>query len=675
MNGTLATTTFQRSPSMPSYPVELTVGDLGKVAAVHSGTEFAVWAVRGKEADGQRALANAELILDDYNQYFGYRYPLKKLDSIAIPGGFTGAMENWGAITYTEATLLVGPTGAIDDIQQVFATQAHEMAHQWNGDLVTMAWWDDLWLNESFASWMAAKETDLRNPSWHWWENQDFDKEIAMNADSNAGSHPIHVAVDDENQGLNAADPQITYAKGQAVLRMQEAYMGPDVFQRGVQRYMKARAFSNATSEDLWLALNQASGSDIATGVVGWTEQPGFPLVTAVASCGAQGQRTLTLSQQRFLKNGSDAHHLRWRIPLRIRTGASTAAHYTLFTDDGQTVAAGRCEEPLSLNADGIGYYRVHYDRGTFANNLKAFPQAPDADRIALLDDEWALTLVNAEPLSNYLALAAAMGANEDTRAWTQIDGALERIAFDEWGRPTYARFAAYARSLIRPVVERIGWHTKPGEGVDIQQLRRLLIGSLGEWGDPEVIAEAQKRFQAFLADRSTIAPDDQGYILTIVAQNADRETFERLHKLAKSTADNTEQRRFYEALMAVNDPTLAPQAAQLVLSNELPPQIADLRLTMLAHLAYRHPKLSWDTFTAHTDTVMAPFVGIAGLIYAQYIPQMYWGGVPESTLATFVRAQVPKEVGGAADAGLADAHTHLTERDILRSAIEAKLQ
>ncbi len=217
-----------------------------------------VWAVSGREAEGRTALANAQQILADYDDYFGYPFPLPKLDSIAIPGGFSGAMENWGAITYTDSALLLSKASSLGDRQDVYSTQAHEMAHQWNGDLVTMGWWDDLWLNESFASWMAAKETDLRNPGWKWWEREDSDKESAMEADARVTSHAIQVHVTDELQAANAFDPDITYNKGQAVLRMLEAYLGPDTFRDGIRRYIKAHAFSNATTADLWNGLSAA---------------------------------------------------------------------------------------------------------------------------------------------------------------------------------------------------------------------------------------------------------------------------------------------------------------------------------------------------------------------------------------------------------------------------------
>ncbi len=264
VHGALATTIFGRTPRMPSYLVEFSGGDLRSLQSRQDGVRLGIWAVSGRQRDGAYALANARVILSDYNRYFDYRYPLPKLDSIAIPGGISGAMENWGAITYTQDELLAAPAATLAQRQDIFDTQAHEMAHQWNGDLVTMGWWDDLWLNESFASWMSAKETALRNPSWKWWEVQDGDKEEAMSADAQPSSHPIEQQVTDELQASNAFDPLITYSKGQAVLRMLEAYLGPDTFRDGLRRYVKARAYSNAAAGDLWRALSAASGRDVA---------------------------------------------------------------------------------------------------------------------------------------------------------------------------------------------------------------------------------------------------------------------------------------------------------------------------------------------------------------------------------------------------------------------------
>ena len=417
VHGSDATISFQRSPKMPSYLVELTAGDLAEISAKSGGIDLNIWAVRGQEHNGAAALANAQIILGDFNGYFGFRYPLPKLDSIAIPGGFSGGMENWGAITYTDQVLLLTPDSSIGERQQVFSVQAHEMAHQWNGDLVTMGWWDNLWLNESFASFMAARETALRNPGWNWWELQDADKERAMNADASVFSHPIEMPVADEAAATSNLDGEITYSKGQAVLRMLESYLGADAFRSGVRNYMRARAFSNATSADLWQALGRASRTDIAAVASKWTEQAGFPLVSVTARCAPDGVRVLTLSQQRFLVTGTDPAQPRWIVPLRIRTGRSGAVYSALLRTDGQTLSAGRCDEPLSVNADAIGYYRTQYDVATLANNAREFAQLPMADRIALLDDQWALVQAGQTELPNYLNLASGMGEAVDARA------------------------------------------------------------------------------------------------------------------------------------------------------------------------------------------------------------------------------------------------------------------
>src|SRR5258708_25167798 len=210
VHGQAATVSFQRSPKMPSYLVEFTGGDLREVSAARGGTRFGVWAVAGHEQDGAVALASAQDILADYNDYFGYPYPLPKLDSIAVPGGFSGAMENWGAITYNDQVLLVASSSTMQNRQTVFSIQAHEMAHQWFGDLVTMGGWDDTWLNESSASWLAAKETAARYPAWRWREQEDESRASAMAADARASSHPIEQHVTNELEALRSVDSDIT---------------------------------------------------------------------------------------------------------------------------------------------------------------------------------------------------------------------------------------------------------------------------------------------------------------------------------------------------------------------------------------------------------------------------------------------------------------------------------
>jgi aminopeptidase N len=659
-----ATTTFERSPRMPSYLVEFTGGELAKINALIGLTELGIWAIRGREQDGQTALVNAQQILRDYNDYFAYPYPLPKLDSIAVPGGFTGAMENWGAITYNDQLLLIHALSTIQDRQTVFAVQAHEMAHQWNGDLVTMGWWDDLWLNESFASWRGAKETDLRNPDWKWLELQDGSKERAMRSDARVASHPIQQHVADELQAANAFD-DITYNKGEAVLRMLEAFLGPDVFRDGIRRYVKAHAFSNATATDLWNALSAASGRDVGKIAADWTEQVGFPLVTVTASCAAAGERTVTLTQRRFLLHGADTSAAHWNVPLRVRSGAAGTPQALLLTADGQRNRAGQCGEALSVNADALGFYRVAYDPATLAANARSFSNLPDGDKIALLDDEWALVLSEHEELAAYLSLATSMGGDSDTRAWTQIAAALGTIEYAERGAAAHDAFAAFARSVIRPMADRLGWDTKDGETPDVQQLRRTLLASLGTWGDAGVRREAQQRYNAFVKDRSAIKPDDQLLVLSVVAQYADAATFDQLHAIAQSESDDTAQRRYYLALMNVRDPALARQAAQIALSQEIPPQSEDSRLQLVLQLGYYHPLLSWTTTTENIDRLLAPYPKYAPLITAQ-MPEAFWDSVPLGQLEAWVRGRLPAEMSAQIERGLETARARLREKELL---------
>ncbi len=679
VHGALAITTFARTPPMPSYLVELTAGDLRSIGAQGGGVHFGVWAVRGREADGAYALANAQQILADYNDYFGYPYPLPKLDSIAIPGGFSGAMENWGAITYNDQLLLVSSASSIADRQEVYSTQAHEMAHQWNGDLVTMGWWDDLWLNESFASWRAAKETDLRNPTWKWWERQDAEKESAMRADARVSSHAIQQHVTDELQASSAFDPTITYHKGQAVLRMFEAYLGPDTFRDGIRRYMKAHAFGNATTADLWNALSGASGQDVGAIAAGWTEQAGFPLVSVTARCDAEGKRTIVLSQRRFLLHAtdgaqSDTQAANWKVPLQIRAGAQGVPQSVLLTQDAQTASAGSCQDPLSADAGAIGYYRVQYDAATLAENTRSFGTIPDGDRIALLDDQWGLVESGAAPLPTYLALAAAMGGNLDTRAWEQITGALGTIEYDERGSPGHEAFSAYARSILEPVADRLGWDGKADETPDLQRLRRTVIGDLGAWGDQAVIAEARRRFASFLHDHNTISADDQDMVLSIVGRYADAATFEQLHALAKHANDEAELKRFYLALAQVRDPELAAQVVQIALGPELPPQAVLLRAMMIFTLRGEHPQLAWTTFSDNADKLLASFGNLKPLFLAQFVPDVFWDSLPLDQLEAWIKAHVPPEMSPSVAKGMEGARIRLFVKQSLVPAADAYL-
>jgi aminopeptidase N len=342
-----------------------------------------------------------------------------------------------------------------------------------------------------------------------------------------------------------------------------------------------------------------------------------------------------------------------------------------LLTRDAQTAAAGRCDQPLSINAGALGYYRAAYDAATLQANTRLFATLPTADRIALLDDQWALTETRRQPLQNYLGLVAAMGADLDEREWSQIVEALGVIEYDERGTPGHAAFTGYARSVLKPVAERLGWDARPEETPGRQELRRTVLRDLGDWGDVAVIAEARKRFASFLADRRAIPADDQATVLSIVARNADAAAFAQLHSVAKGAKDETELRRYYLALMRVRDPDLAAQAAAIALSAEIPPQTAAARLRLVYALNDDNPQLAWRTFTGNIETLMVPQGRYAPLIIAQFSPDVFWNSAPLEQIEAWVKAHVPAEMADNIARGMESARFKIAEKSALVHAAD----
>jgi aminopeptidase N len=515
----------------------------------------------------------------------------------------------------------------------------------------------------------------LRNPAWKWWEAKDQDKEAAMAADARGTAQPIHQHISDELQAENAFDTAIVYSKGQAVLRMLENYLGPDTLRDGIRRYIRARAYSNATSGDLWNALSAASGTDVGQIASDWTEQPGFPLIRVATRCDTAGARTITVAQTRFLLRGSDAKASHWHVPLQVRSGVNGEPKSVLLTQDGQAIAAGRCDEPLSVNAGAIGYFRSQYDDATMEIDTRNFEALPDGDKIALLDDQWALAEAGSVPVASYLKLTTSMGTNLDTRAWQQITSSLGAIEFDERGSPGHDAFASFARSVLKPVANQLGWIAKAEEGPDVRMLRRMVLEDLGFWGDQGVVDEARRQFGVFVTDHGAIEPDDQPFILNIVARNADPATFEKMLALAKQATTDIDRQRYYRALANVRDRQLASRVAEISVSSELPPEDSLLRVTMVAMLSAEQPQLSWQTFTGHSDTLMAPLAGYASSEMAELVPTIYWNGIPLAEIDSWLRAHEPADMSANVDRSMETARFKLAEKTALVAAADAYIQ
>jgi aminopeptidase N len=564
---------FAPTPKMSSYLFVLVAGELEAITSEADGVAVNVVTTRGKREHGRFALDSAVALLKYFNDYFGAKYPLPKLDLIAVPGGFGGAMENWGGIVFFESRLLFDPASSAPGAQRgIFSILAHEMAHQWFGDLVTMAWWDNLWLNEGFATWMQAKAAERFHPDWQVWLNGNGAKQGAMDDDARSTTHPIQQPVANESEAMAAFDG-ITYNKGQAFIRMLENYLGEDIFRDGIRRYMRDHAYSNATTADLWQALEAASGKPVAGMAAAFTEQPGVPLVMSEARC-AGGRQRLVLRNERFTIHDPTPRPQRWPVPVAFGAPGAAPGNTVLVDNGTAEVEAGPCGEPVKLNLGDVGYYRVQYDAASQAALARSIGTMAAADRVNVLADTWALVEAGRAAPAAYLDLLDTIAGDDDRAVWDQAIRSLNRLDHLDRGRPARPALQAYARARLRPVFARLSWDAAGEAGSDRALLRARLIRTLGELGDADILAEANRRFAGFLADPESLRPDLREPVIHLAGRTADRATHDTLLALARKATNTEERVRYYLAAASALDPTLAQETLALTLTDELPTTI-----------------------------------------------------------------------------------------------------
>jgi aminopeptidase N len=603
----LKNVTFAPTPKMSTYLFVLTVGELERITAAADGVTIGVVATTGKAAQGKFALDSATKLLAWFNDYFGVKYPLPKLDLIAVPGGFGGAMENWGGITFFESRLLFDPATNPDSARRgIFSIIAHEMAHQWFGDLVTMAWWDNLWLNEGFATWMATKAAEQFYPQWQSWLNGYGAKQFAMALDARRTSHPIQQPVANESEAMIAFDA-ITYNKGQALIRMLENFLGEAAFRDGIRAYMAAHAYGNTTTADLWRALERAGHKPVTEIAASFTEQDGVPLISAETACNGDAQR-LTLRQGRFVVAPARTAALpprNWQIPVAVGKVAMTQSADVVLLNGSTEVPAGSCGEAIKVNLGDIGYYRVEYGPASMAALTKALPQMPPSDRVNFLADGWAMVQAGRAEPSSYLALVENVGADDRRPVWDQIItvfSALNRLSRDRPERPALQR---YISAKLRPVFDRLGWDGSGSGDDDDTLLRGSLIWTLGELGDEAIIAEAKRRFAGFLRDPQSLPGALRDSVTHVVGITADRAMYDTLLALARKSTVTNERLRYYFAAAAARDPALARATLDLALGDEVPGTIVTGLIGSVASSG-EQPELAWDFLQKNYDVLSA---------------------------------------------------------------------
>jgi aminopeptidase N len=651
--------TFARTPSMASYLVALYAGEFEAVEGEQDGVKLRILTTEGKRATAAYALESTKRILAFYNEYFGVRYPLPKLDQIAVPNAFAtfGAMENWGCITYIDTALLYDPaTSSQQGRERVFEVIAHEMAHQWFGDLVTMAWWDNLWLNEGFASWMGTKCSDALNPEWQLWLRANTDKNRAMELDARKTTHPIQQPIANESQAGDAFDT-ISYQKGQAFLRMTEAYLGEETFRAGIRRYVAQHKYSNTTTADLWAALGEASGQPVVALAACWTEQPGFPIVL-VSQSGSHTTPTVKLEQLRFTLNDPQAAPLIWKIPVTLAdTSDLSASRVALLEDRVMEVPLPAGTGTPKANVGDTGYYRVRYDDAIAESLRQQIATLPVADQLNLLSDTWALVETGRTPASAWLALAEKLGGSRSQPVATLLLNRLLAIDALQRAEPGRRAFQAWVVQLLAPQLARLGWSAIPGESPLDASLRAELVSALGHCGDRAVIAECARRFEAFLKAPASLAGDLRGPVLFVVGRYANRATYEQLHTLARTALTTEEKRRAYAAMQAAQDPALARETLALTLSGELSVTESTRNIAEIAD--NDHPELAWDYARAHMAALLQQVTLFGRNAYVPRIMQSFNDAARADELEEYVRKNLSPDAFAEA-AKTADRIRHL---------------
>lgn len=637
---------FATTPSMATYLNVFVAGELESIENNTDGVQIRVITTKGKSQWGKYALESSARILRYYNEYFGLPYPLPKLDQIAIPGGFGGAMENWGGITYFESALLYDADKSSQNTKQdIFAVLAHEMAHQWFGDLVTMGWWDNLWLNEGFASWMGAKCTARFNPEWEVWLRKNVPRnplrrvgtarEQAMEGDARSTTHPIQQPVTTEAEASTAFD-DITYQKGQSFLRMLESFLGEETFRDGMRLYMAAHKYSNTTTADLWNALGEASGKPVGEIAAGWTEQPGFPLLKVRRDADDK----VSLSQQRFVVNYPNPLPLEWQIPLTYAV-LGEPPQTRLMTGLADKLDGVPATRAFKVNIDGTGLYRAQYDSASWDLLLAALPQLSVQDRVDLLTDSWALVQANRAPLSLYLGVADGLTNLTELGEREQLINTFDYINRLLLGQPCRRSFQQFARSMLRPSFDALGWEPKEQEGPKAANLRPSLIQILGDLGDPELVGACRERFHRFLNDAGSLAPDLRPAVLSVVGRNADEATWDKLHQLGLQTTSVEEKNNYYDALAHTSDAKLVRKTLQIALTDELATSRAIFLVGKVARWS-EHPEIAWQFARANIKALLAKSDALAVNGYAPSLFIFFSDRARADELKAYAKANMP---------------------------------
>jgi alanyl aminopeptidase len=646
---------FKKTDPLPSYLVALGVGPFDYLDAGTAGskkTPIRIVTPRGKASQGRYAAQTTKPLLELLEAYFGIPYPYEKLDHLAVPQAVTfGAEENAGLISWSERALIASPAEETVEFQRRQASyNAHEMAHQWFGDLVTMEWWDDVWLNESFATWMSDRTIAEWKPEWETAVERVKDRSNVMYDDTLVSARKIHQEIATADDIVNAFDG-ISYQKGAAVLTMFESWIGPPKFQAGVHAYLEAHRFGSATERDFLKSIEAASRPGVAAAFSTFLDQAGVPLVDVTLDCSG-GQPRLALSQKRLLPLGSTGAGAElWQIPVCSRgaSGGQAERACTLLTaQEGAAPApTAGCPAWLLANDGERGYYRARY-RGDLLQKLLAVAdtELTLSERVGVIRDENALAAAGAVPMADALALVprfASARPRETVSATLRIASDIREHLVPDDLRPNYARFIS---KMYGARARELGFVAQAGESEETQLLRSDLVAFVAEEGNEgQLQAEARRLALRWLDDHSAVGADMAGRVLEVAARHGDRALFERFREAAKAEKGRRDRARLLNALGSFPDPALIREALAFFLSPEIDSREA--YGILFAELRWEASRqILWDFVKTNYDAVVARLPReVSGIL--PFFGGSFCDASHRKDVETFFKDRAPKLPGG----------------------------
>jgi len=556
---------FARTPIMSTYLLYLGVGEFEFLTGKTGKLVIRIITTKGNKSNAKYSLDLTKKLIPAYEKYFGIKYPLPKLDLIAIPDFASGAMENWGSITFRESFLLYNPKTSSTKTKQFIAEViSHEIAHQWFGNLVTMKWWNDLWLNESFATFMEIKFVDQFYPEWNLWDQfLEGGMNHAMALDALHSTHPINVEVNSPSEIREIFDA-ISYEKGGCILRMLENFVGEANFRKGLKNFLAKFKYKNAEGNDLWTEIGKASKLPIKNMLNSWLNQEGFPLVNVT-----QHNSKLTFSQNRFLMEKNQRKDTLWPIPLCM--GLKKSESKIMLNKKSMTT-----KSPNSIgfvaNLGRKGFYRVKYDEGILLDlkRLVDQKQLSHIDRWAIQNDLFALCVSGDESIHNYLDFSDAYFDEDSYLPKVNVANNLNFLFFVTYGESFSEEIKLIALPHFQKIISEVGWDPKKTDKHTDALLRSMALFTLGKLEDKQVSAEAEKRFKKFLKSPSSLHPDLREPVFSIVCWNGNEKTHKQMITLFKKAKSIEEKLQFLTALANFKNEKLLIKTLNFILTDDV---------------------------------------------------------------------------------------------------------